>query len=355
MSQFITVKRNDPDFSNYLTGRFSTQQRAIPIRSFRTGDADESFTFELQDVSAVRQPHILIVLLRLIRWPLLTLTVVPAVFTALVVRPVTLNTLPYEYIFGFLSLIFFHSGLFAWNDYRDHIYGWDWHYQKAGTRTIQRGYLAAYQVKRIAWLALILSVAFAVPVLWGRWYVLGFPVFAFLFGASVSAFRSFPKLKILMEQVTVFFCFGPLLVFGAAFYFLGTAMGDHNAIFTMIALLFGLAALLYFHARQFSHLMLDDRSNAMTLAVQLGFDRMKRLLILEVILLLFLVTSFLILLRFSPWSWLTAAPLLIWLVRLAQLTSRCDGPVSSRTARLPSYYLGTHWLLSLWLITEALL
>lgn len=356
MSQFITIKRSDPDFSSYLTGRFSSQQRAIPVRGFRSSSAsEESFTFELQNVNSLDRPHALIVFLRLIRWPLLTLTVMPAVFTALVVRPVTSHFVAYEYILAFLALICFHCSLFAWNDYRDHIYGWDLYFQKAGTRTIQRGHLAAFQVKQIAWAALAFSVIFAVPVLWGRWYVLGFPLFAFLFAASISLFRGYPKLKIFMTQVTVFFCFGPLLIYGAAFYFLDFQIQDHNIIFTMVSVLFGLAALLYMHARQFSHLMLDDRSDAMTLAVHLGFDRMKRFLVLELTLLMIGVLVFLILLRFSPWSWLTVIPLLLWLPRLMDLTRRCGSPVSSSISRLPGYYLGTHWLLSLWLIAEALL
>ncbi len=214
--------------------------------------------------------------------------------------------------------------------------------------------MTAGQVKWIAWASLSGSVLLAAPLAVDRWALILFAGVAFsLAGLALSA-KSKMKLKLVADQVVIFWCFGPLLVFGTQYFILESIYTPFSLIFLFISFYLGLAACLYFQARQFSHLMTDDKQQVKTLAVYLGFDRMKRFLVLQFGVLALSIIGLLALMQMSFWIWFTAAPVLFWIVRLAQATRRVESPVSSSLLRLPNLYLANHWLVCLWLMVEAM-
>lgn len=353
MSEFVTVKKSDPQFSKYILGSFSKQKRAIPVKYFLADKKLESVTFEVQDVKPKGPLTILKTLINLIRWPLLTLTLSPTLFVALMLR----DSHPrdtYEYLLAFGALMLFHSSLFAWNDFRDHINGWDIIRNTAGTRTIQQGLLSAYQVRAFAWACLTLSLVLAMPLILSKWAILVFALAAFSLAGLTTLVKGFPKLKILVDQVALFYCFGPLLIFGTKYFLTDELILKNLPLFAFVAFFMGFSACLYIQSRQFSNLMNDDRSDNKTLAVFLGFDRMKNFLVFEVFVLAGSLLAFLYLFEMNYLIWLTVTPLFFWFVRLILLTRNCGSPVSSKLSRLPEYYLSSHWLICFWLILEAL-
>ena len=57
-SRFVSVKKSDPQFQNYLLGISESGIRPIPVRSLNVGLEDEIITFEMKNLSEIKKPNI---------------------------------------------------------------------------------------------------------------------------------------------------------------------------------------------------------------------------------------------------------------------------------------------------------
>ncbi|MCB0391314.1 MAG: prenyltransferase [Bdellovibrionales bacterium] len=272
--QFVTLKKTDKNFKSYLEGSFSHELRALPELSLNVNTAREQVTFRLQKTEEIKKPNLLILLFKLFRidWLSLSLGPVLATYSYLFV-----NDLSIDHSSAYLALIaviFFHSAVFAINDYKDHVTGVDRLQLTGGSQVIQKGWIAAYNVRRLGILLFILGS------LIGGYLILQQPIFLVAVGVltslSVLGYSFYGQgLKYLgFGEVIAFFCFGPLLTYG----FSRAASHFHSLEIVGLGIGFGYFAAMILLARQMENIASDAKLGIKSLTVRLGFDKAKKLI-----------------------------------------------------------------------------
>ncbi len=272
-TQFITLKRGEHKFKSYLEGSFSEKWRALPEQSLNISTAREQVTFRLERVEDLNRPSWFFLLFKLFRLEWLSLTFGPAFATLAYLYKSGMEISPVSTGIGLSAIFLFHAGVFALNDYRDHIRGVDRLQINGGSQIIQRGWMAAHQVKKIG-LSLVATAS-----LLGSYLVLQQPFFLILVGAfillAVLGYSYFGKgLKYLgFGEFVAFFSFGPLLTYGVA----RSISHFHSPEVLGLGFGFGYLAALIFYSKQIENMASDSQLGLRSFALWLGFDRAKKL------------------------------------------------------------------------------
>ena len=147
--QFVTIKKTDRTFKSYLEGSFSQDYRALPEQSLNVNTSREQVTFRLRKTTEIKRPHLLVLLFKLFRidWLSLNLGPVLATYSFLAVNNISINHVSAG--IAVLAVILFHSAVFAINDYKDHVTGVDRVQLTGGSQVIQKGWIAAYNVRKL--------------------------------------------------------------------------------------------------------------------------------------------------------------------------------------------------------------
>jgi 1,4-dihydroxy-2-naphthoate octaprenyltransferase len=297
--EYVTLKKTDRDFFKYLDGSFSKSLRAIPQKSLNVNTAREQVTFQVLPAEAIFRPGLLVMFARLFRLEWLSLSVAPVLttYSYLAFNQISINHV--NAVLSLIAILFFHGGVFALNDYKDHIQGIDRVNFRGGSQVIQKGWLSARFVRKLG-MALCLMGA-----LIGTFLVIQQPFFLMAVAAfiaiSVLAYSFWGQgLKSLgFGEIISFFCFGPLLTYGfsrATGYF-------HTWEILVLGAPFGHLAALSLQVRHLENLMSDNQSNVSTLGVKMGFDRYKKLIQWQF---LFSIPLFALALAVSKLHWLTS-------------------------------------------------
>lgn len=335
MTEYITVERNHPDYIKYLTGEFSKEHCAIPVRSLNTSKGHENVTFQLVKRSEIVKPSWFKILIQILRLDLLTLTLTPAVVVAFFIG--TEASLQVSAL-TLISLFFLHGAVFCRNDYVDHMHGADRSNEKGGSQVIQQGWLAAVVVKRIYWVLMILSVLFAAPVMYLR------PELLLLCGAvAVLGVFGYSHLRWarghwVWGDLAIWLCLGPLLTCGMAWALLGEV--SYAAFW--IGAYFGTLALAYVEVRHTISMVVDDEAGLKTLPTRLGFDHAK-----TVIVSLFVIAGVI-----AVWSgelMVTLVGLNFW---LALKGFQVASPLSSKLYEMPKRVIFIHFLSGLLFLVQ---
>lgn len=316
MEQFITVAKSSPDFDAYMSGRFSKTHVAIPIQNFDNHIENSRVTFEILERKANTKTRLAAAYFRLMRFELLPLTL-GAMLSAVALANGFQNNLVF---FMLISLVFVHAGIFALNDYRDYLSGVDRIRKNGGTRVLIGGHVAAFQVKSLSIVLILVGFIFAIPVFLHQPFT-----FAYALAVAVFALLFIGKLR---AGISSFLLFGPLLVSGAA---IGTGVGVKMLLtkdWLFLSCLGGAMACLYLHARQFSTVFDDHMAKVKTIATRIGFDRTRYLLFFEVLLCCFLAAS----LQKHLFSFVTVS---VASLILFYFVYRTKTPVSSFAEKLP--------------------
>ncbi|MCB0356067.1 MAG: prenyltransferase [Bdellovibrionales bacterium] len=273
--QFVTIKKTDSQFKSYLEGSFSHDWRALPEQSLNVNTLREQVTFRLCKTTDIQRPHLLLLLFKLFRLEWLSLTLGPILATYSYLYNQNIVIQHFQAAVAILAVILFHSAVFAINDYKDHIRGVDRVQINGGSQVIQKGWMPAFRVRKIG------LILFAVGSLLGSYLIWQQPFFLIAVGAltaiSVLGYSFYGQgLKYLgFGEIIAFFCFGPLLTYG----FSRAASQFHNLKIIALGFGFGYLAALVLLAKQMENIASDSQLGIKSLAVRLGFDRTKKLIL----------------------------------------------------------------------------
>ncbi|HWU44056.1 MAG TPA: hypothetical protein VN132_11480, partial [Bdellovibrio sp.] len=165
MSQLLTLSKSSPEFESYLLGTFARDQRALPVQSLNVNSASETVTFKIVSLQEVQRPSWIVVALKSLKVRSFLLLLVP-MFLIL--------TKNYEdrsirdswtTIISTIGLLFAFISANLRNDFMDHMKGVDRIFSDSGSRSIQKGWLTAMQVKKMSTLFLVLALFCSLPVI----------------------------------------------------------------------------------------------------------------------------------------------------------------------------------------------
>lgn len=332
--RYITIRRESPDHDLYLTGRFSKSELAIPVTLLEGTPSTDNTTFQIYERDQIKRPALPLVLLQLMRFDLIGLTLLPALVVYMFVGGTYLSI-------GILifSLACVHAATFAFNDYFDHMQGRDRLSEVSGSRVIQEGYLRAHEVFKIALLFSAIASAGAVYFAMQEPRILIFALLGFALFAVGTLYSQLGFKGSGIADLAVLIGLGPLFTSAVEY----SLSGQMTSFIFYIGLVYGLLSLLYVQSKSLVTSMVDHQAGVRTLAVRVGFDRMKKFMLVELVIMIGIAIKLEPVLSFSFGLFLVG---LLWLARQVR---KLPSPVSSRTQSLAGHILIAHalWSLSL--------
>lgn len=271
MSHLVSIQKTDGRFAAYMRGTFSEDHRAIPQQTLQRNTEKEEVVFRVYSKGEVERPGFLQVWFQTIRWQYLSFTATPIFATLAVLfyqgREINLRFA----VLSLLGAVFLQIAAHLFNDYSDHIRGWDRLHSSRGSRSIQKGWLSAVQVQKGGLLFCILGSLCGAPVVYFQPKLFSLvAVFALLGVFEFSSNRLALKYRGLGELALLILT-GPVMTLAVSQAVSGRISFD---IF-ILGLLFGFLASYVYHLKDIEELMSDASGKSSTLALTLGFDRAK--------------------------------------------------------------------------------
>ncbi len=278
-AQYITLKQNDREFSEYLWGRggaaLKSNQRAIPVKTSNLGTPEEAVTFELKNISEIKKPGIFLFLSSLVKLNTFVLILFPLYYV------LTKNYLagriadPLAALLAALSSALLFAGLNIRNDVYDHISGFDRVNLNANCKPIRMGWISAITASRLSLILIFFSGLLALPVILRQPELCGVIAIALgLFFIGRFEKNNSYKQQHLGEFI-LFMLVGPALVSG---YQVAAGAGIDTEVLSF-GVLWGVAVVYLVQVNNFSHLMTSSQSGIRNTMTKLGFDRAQKFLI----------------------------------------------------------------------------
>lgn len=282
---FVTLTRQDPDFTAYLHGPVGPHLRAIPVETFNPYSRKERVTFRVVDLRSFPRPRWWRVYWKAGRPELLGLSLGPAAVLLISTWMSARTVSWYSALDAFFVLFFIHVAACLFNDYRDHMRGADRANRRRGSQVIQKGWATAKDVRMWAFVNGALAFVLALPLVWNRWELL---VVGALAALGVSVFSWLPRtaLKWGVGDLVIGLCFGPLLTLG---FNDALAIGADRALWNpsvfLLGLAFGAMAVWTFQIRQLENLFRSGGENFRSFIGDFEFDRAQKVLLVESVIL----------------------------------------------------------------------
>lgn len=276
-SQFVTVKKSQPEFAEYLWGRLEgvNNRRAIPVKTYDLGTADESVTFELQSIPEIKIPGRFAFFAAFIKLNTFILIFFPLFYVLEKNYHSGGYITPLGIFFAAISSVFLFAGLNIRNDVYDHISGFDRVNIDLNRKPIRMGWISAQTASRISVGLIVLAGVLAVPA------VLLQPKLIGVIAAALVLFfvGRFAKNNSYKQQhsgeLILFLLIGPALAVGyqvAAGSVIDTEVMGFGA-------LWGFLVLYLIQVNNFSHIMTSSQSGIQNTMTKLGFDLAQKFLI----------------------------------------------------------------------------
>lgn len=331
--RFVTLTADDPRLRLHLMGRDATRgDRVRPVlvsslnpHLFRSVQLNE-WTFEYVEMTALRRPSLLKVWLLALRPETWVLSLAPMVSVLGLLLGTSTALSATEVLSVISGIIALHAAINLFDDYHDHMRGWDRVEAHGGARVLAQGWLRAGEVRTVAWTLFVAACAIGLHVLSTRsaGLVTLVAVGAFLAGLEFAVSRFGLKYRGYAE-IAAWFMFGPMLTVGLNW----ALTGGWSVSALVLGALFGSVALLAIHLKNFENILTDGQARFLTWPVRAGFDASKTFTVLCAGLLMF---SFALVLVFvTPWP--------ERLIALAALVSGV-GPLLGRVSRIKSPVAG---------------
>lgn len=342
--EFITLTKDDPEFESYLLGTFSRTHRALPVETYNATTARERVTFRLVPVEKVAAPAWWKAYFWSARPELFGLTLGPAVAAWLNHSHSLGAWTKWSSWFALLGLFFLHTAVFLINDVQDHVRGFDRLNRQRGSRVIQKGWARAADMKTWAWMNFALAILFGAPAFRNApLELLAICVVAF-FALAIVVRNALTRWGAV--DLALLLLFGLLLTCGIAL----ASFGEANIHDVFLGGALGALTVWVFQVRQFEDLFRAKIETFRTFLGFRGFDRAKRLVILEGLLLLILQPAVALALR-VPLVFFALAPLVsIPLVLTVQRFLRASSPLSSSLVGSSRWALASHLAWTAWWI-----
>ncbi|WP_373998859.1 prenyltransferase [Bdellovibrio bacteriovorus] len=274
MSELITLSKNSPEFESYLLGTFSKTQRALPVQTLNVNSASETVTFRVLPIESIKKPSSLTVLLQTFKARSFLLILAP-LFLVLtkniayrtVVDPLTTAIATVGVLLAFIAVN-------LRNDYMDHMKGVDRVLERSGSRSIQNGWVTAFQVKNYSTVLLSLAILCALPIIFAFPEVAGVIFLSLIIGL----WAQFKKQNSFKYQIggefALFLMLGPLLTVG---YQLAMGAGfDWESVW--LGCLWGWLVLFVVQLKNFMNIFPSAQAGFTNTVNWLGFDKSRRLL-----------------------------------------------------------------------------
>lgn len=263
--EFITLKKSDPEFMNYLTGRFSSQERALPYYTNDISLQSEQVTFKLVATSNLKKPNVFEAVnsLGLGR---LAVSLLPAT-TAFAVSG-SKDILSFLLIS--ICLFTFHFAISLFNDYHDYVLGVDRVDETNPRNPLKKGWFRAIDFLNWGWFSLVLCTISFLFLYLGAPHVLWLAIPGMLIGLEL-ALNIFGIKYIGFSELIFFVFLGPLLMLSVEW----TLSAKITWAQLNLGIFWGLCAVQYVFLKQLRNIYSDSKAKIHTLAIKLGFDKSK--------------------------------------------------------------------------------
>lgn len=328
MSSFITLKKKDSDFKNYLWGKFSNTQLALPMTTMNLDSPEETVTFEIVDKSSVKKPSALHIFSSLIKFQNLFLILLPLFYV--LIKNYVDNRFrdPGTCFIATLAMLFIFAALNIRNDVNDHVSGYDRVNIAPTVKPINKGWITASQASNLSWLLTLIAMAISFPVMLRQpeeARVIAV-VTVLIFAGRLLSKNSYKNQR--WGEVIFFILAGPGVVSG---YQVALGAGiDTEGLAFGILWAWGIQFLV--HLNNFNHILTSSQAGIKNTMTNSGFDKAKNILIgwwcafivLWVLYHYFYASTF--------WSYLTTAVLIFWSIPTFIKISEIQSPLGSDLA-----------------------
>ncbi len=281
INKILTVDRNSSEFNKYLLGKHSEETRAIPLKSVNVNTNLEAVTYELIPKKDIKRP--IFYFLYLLKPRIFLLVLIPMVWIFSKEVRIFDTGIALLSFFGLLCVV---SAFGLRNDFVDHMQGFDRFLPQALQRPIQRGWAAAWKVRRLSTFLLVLGGLCGLVIFWAYppvGWILILTLCLVLFPTYFTG-GSY-KYKMGTEWVT-FLLLGPILTLGIDLVLSGTFQIKLD--FVWFGIFWGLFSVYVLHLQNFESLFVSSQCGFRNTVTWLGFDGSKRLLSIWWISLIFL-------------------------------------------------------------------
>ena len=274
-TRYVTLKKNDPDFSSYLWGTLSsTQDLAVPVKSYNLGTPEESVTFEIKNKTEVTKPNFFSQLSALVKIRSFIILLFPILYV-LLINMKDSNFDLVSFLFASVSAVLLFAGLNIRNDVYDHVSGYDRVNIDSGNKPIRLGWITAKKASQISLILISLAGLLSIPTLLLNPQVLWVVAASFaLFVLGRFAKNNSYKNQHFGEFV-LFVLVGPSLSLG----FHLAADVPLNLQIIVFGILWGLAVLFLIQLNNFSHIMTSSQNGIRNTVTKLGFDLAPKFLV----------------------------------------------------------------------------
>lgn len=332
--KYVTLQRNDPQFLKYLSGDFSIEEIAVPVKTLNVGLDTETITFEVKSKKEVLKPSFFIFWSQLVKLNSFHLIIVP--FLYVLFKNIADQRFfdPKSFWFASLALVFFFISMNIRNDINDHFSGFD-RVNDVKSRPIQRGWITASESALLSMVFLFLSAVAALPVLINQEEERRVVIVVLALITMGRFFKKNTYKNQLIGEFVLFMIMGPGLMSG-----LQVAMGSGiDTEVLAFGIFWGLAVLFLNHLNHFCHLLTCAQAGLKNVMTRFGFDHCKRIFIFWIIGLNILWILYHFFYASTFWSWFTGITLVFWSIPTLIKIGGINSPLGSdlKEARLTGY------------------
>lgn len=260
-----TLQKGTEEFDSYLKGTFSSTHRALPLQTLNANTQFETVTFQIVPVSEIHPPNWLLFFAHTFKAKNFLLVLFP-LFLILVKNIADRAVIdPFSAVISTLGILCAFISLSLRNDYLDHLRGIDRVIGDAGSRSIQKGWTTAQEVKKYAVVFLALALFCALLI------VVAFPPVLIVLAVSLLAgWWAYSA----GGELSLFLLLGPLLTVGYQL-----SMGANFDIESLLlGFIWGWLVLYLVHLKNFVHIIPSSQAKFNATVNRLGFDKARRLL-----------------------------------------------------------------------------
>ena len=283
-TQFVTLSRSDSKFKSYIYGTFSKELRAIPAKNLNVNTVSELVTFKIVAKKDVARPGIPVLLWHIFRGPMSLMVLTPSIALLGLFNFSDVSYSSTLFVFAVVASWLLQMSVFFYNDFVDYAVGSDRMNSNEGSKYLQMGWVSPIHILRMA------QIFLTVGVLLGAVLVFQKPstLVVISIAAAVGIFGySFPNVgfkRLGLAELTVFWCFGPLVTLGLHQLLVNATVVDDLLLKSfLVGVLFGHANVMVVQFRQLESSMSDALVKVKTFAVRLGFDKTKAFLMLQLL------------------------------------------------------------------------
>ncbi|MBC7421610.1 MAG: prenyltransferase [Bdellovibrio sp.] len=348
--RFISVKKADPLFSQYLLGKTADGLRPIPVETFNLGSPEETVTFEMLEQKEIQRPSVFEFVSRLIKLPTFLLILMPLffVFTKNFVDDRFRD--PFCIVLAAFAMLFLFAGLNIRNDVVDHLSGFDRVNIAFTAKPIMSGWVTAWKAAHISWILIGISFLISLPI-----FILQIELFRILVVVIVllvvsQFFEKNSYKQNWLGEWTLFLLLGPALVSGYQVS-LGAGIDTEGLAF---GVLWGFACLFLIHVNNFSHMLTSSQAQIKNTMTKMGFDKAKKFLIA------WWTTYFVLWFLFHWfyggmfWTLFGTALLVFWSLPLFLKVAKIQSPIGSSLKEIRRESLKTFLMMVAILVVENL-